>query len=121
MARTGLAYEDRFLEHLTGPTHPERPDRLRATMRELKSTGLLERMIRLPATPASDEILRLNHSQAYIERVEHACAADDPFIDSPDSAICPESESIARLAVGAVIAACDAVMSANIDNAFCAV
>ena len=35
MVRTGLAYHDRFLEHQTGPNHPERPERLLSILRGL--------------------------------------------------------------------------------------
>src|SRR5262249_20364244 len=41
------------------------------------------------------------------------------YIDTPDSAICPESFSVARLASGAIVAACDAVMRGEVNNAFC--
>ena len=29
-ARTGIVLDDRYQQHQTGPSHPERPDRLRA-------------------------------------------------------------------------------------------
>ena len=28
--QTGLVYDERFCDHATGPSHPERPERLRA-------------------------------------------------------------------------------------------
>ena len=121
MAKTGWIYDERFLQHDTGPNHPERPDRLRAIVAKMQSTGRSARVTPLPFGPATDEILRMNHSQHYIERVVHACAAAEPHIDTVDSAICEISEQIARLAVGGVIAAVDAVMAGEIDNAFCAV
>ena len=39
----------------------------------------------------------------------------------PDCGICPESYDIALLAAGGVMAAVDAVMQGEVDNAFCAV
>lgn len=121
MSRTGFAYDDRFLNHDTGEAHPERPERLRAILRGLQASDLLRHLVPLPVTRAPDDVLLLSHSQAYIERLHHACAAGDPFIDTPDSAIGRQSAEIARLAVGAVVAACEAVMSGQIDNAFCAI
>ncbi|MDL1891837.1 histone deacetylase [Sphingobacteriales bacterium CHB3] len=121
MSRTAFAYHERFLDHDTGPHHPERPDRLRAILRGLQQLNLLDRLDRLEFEPAADDLLLLNHSRAYVERLAAACDRGDPYIDCPDSAICRESESIARLAVGAVVAAVDAVMTGRADNAFCAV
>lgn len=121
MARTAWIYDDRFLDHDTGPNHPERPDRLRAIVARMQSTGLSGRVTPLSFGPATDDVLRLNHAQHYIERVELTCAAGKSHIDTVDSAICPESDAIARLAAGGVIAAVDAVMAGAADNAFCAV
>jgi acetoin utilization deacetylase AcuC-like enzyme len=65
-------------------------------------------------------VLRV-HDDAYIERLRKACADGKPYIDVPDSAICPASFEIARVAVGSVVNAVDAVMDQSVDNAFCAV
>jgi acetoin utilization deacetylase AcuC-like enzyme len=121
MARTAWGYHERFLDHRTGASHPERPDRLRAILDGVTRRGLLPRLKPLPIEPVKEDVLNLNHSNRYLERLEMACAAGDPFIDVPDSAICPESEEIARLAVGAVVTACDAVMAGAVDNAYCPV
>lgn len=121
MARTGWAYDECFLQHDTGPAHPERPDRLRAILRGLQNRNLLDRLHSLPCVPAGNEQLQLVHSPDYIARLRRACAKSEPYIDTPDSAICPASEQIARVAVGGVLAACDAVMNGTLDNAFCAV
>jgi acetoin utilization deacetylase AcuC-like enzyme len=121
VARTGLIQDDRFLQHRTGPGRPERPERLEAIKHALHVKGLAARCTPLPVTPIDMQLVRLNHDQAYIDRVRLACEQGLPYIDVPDSAICPESFEIARLAAGGVIAAVDAVMGGEIDNAFCAV
>jgi len=121
MPRTGWIYDDRFLRHDTGEGHPERPNRLRAIVSKMRASGLLEQVTPLPFEAAGDEVLRSNHAVHYIERVAEACLSGDRHIDSVDSAICPASDEIARLAVGGVVAACDAVMGGTVANAFCAV
>lgn len=121
MRRTGWVYHPRFLDHDTGLHHPERPERLKSILRGLELSGTLPLLTPLAFEAASDAVLGLNHSADYIGRVQHTCAAMKNYIDSPDSAICPESEEIARLAVGGVLAACDAVVRGEVDNAFCAV
>ncbi len=121
MARTGWCYDSRFLLHKTGPGHPERPERLRAIARALGDAGLLKRVTPLAFGPADVGAIEAVHSAAHIERVRRACADGDAIIDSADCPICSDSYEAARLAVGAVMAACDAVMRGEVDNAFCMV
>ena len=118
---TGLIYDERFLEHDTGHGHPERSDRVRAIVQHLESTGHWARMQRLSFGPAEPAAIEAVHDRAYIERLTHACDHRVPFIDEPDSAICEDSAEIAYLAAGGVLAAVDAVMAGQVDNAFCAV
>ncbi len=118
---TGFIYDARFLDHDTRPSHPERPARLEAIVRELHTSGLWPRLTHLTFSPADDAVLERVHDRSYIERVAAACARGDRFIDTPDSAICPESDAIARLAAGGAVAAVDAVLTGQVANAFCAV
>jgi acetoin utilization deacetylase AcuC-like enzyme len=121
VAKTGLIQDERFLNHRTGPGHPERPERLTAIRRALQAQSLDARCTPLPFEPIDLEFVSRNHDPAYIDRLRTACEQGLPYIDVPDSAISPESFGIARLAAGGVIAAVDAVMRGEIDNAFCAV
>ncbi|MEM7680692.1 MAG: histone deacetylase [Planctomycetota bacterium] len=99
-ARPLLLHDPVFLEHDTGPGHVERPDRLRAIDAELARQGLLDRFDRVDPRPATDdELLRL-HTPAYLDRLADACRRGLGYIDTPDSAICPETERVARLAAG---------------------
>jgi acetoin utilization deacetylase AcuC-like enzyme len=118
---TGLISSERFLEHDTGASHPERPDRLRAITQHLWQSHRWQRMRRLPFEPADMQWVERVHSRAYIGRVRAACEAGEPFIDAMDSAICPVSYDIAQLAVGGVLAAVDAVLMGQVRNAFCAI
>ncbi|QQE11018.1 histone deacetylase [Planctomycetota bacterium] len=119
--RTGFVYDDRFLEHDTGPGHPERPDRLRAIIEKLQQNHLIDQLIRIePEKISLDRVLRL-HDREYIERLQQSCMDGKRFIDSDDSAICEQSFDIALLAAGSILAAVDAIMNDTIDQAFCAV
>jgi acetoin utilization deacetylase AcuC-like enzyme len=120
-SRTGLVFDERFKRHDTGPGHPERPARLDAVRDALMREGLIERCQPLPLREANDtEILAL-HDPAYVERLRTYCEAGRKTIDAIDSAICPESYALARLAAGSILNAVDAVVSGEVDNAFCAV
>ena len=38
----GFCSSPRFVDHTTGPHHPERPDRIRAVWRAVREAGLLD-------------------------------------------------------------------------------
>ncbi|MBM3957901.1 MAG: histone deacetylase, partial [Gemmatimonadetes bacterium] len=44
MADVALYFDPIYEEHLTGPGHPERPDRLPVAMKALEESGLLDRV-----------------------------------------------------------------------------
>ena len=73
---TGLIYDDRFLNHLTGPGHPERPDRLRAIVQQLRATHLWDQLLRLPVQPADLAWIERLHAPAYVRRFKAACEAE---------------------------------------------
>jgi len=121
MAKVGYIHDDRFTQHNTGRGHPERADRLRAIQTRLQSTGLIERLTPLSFESVTDEQILRVHTQEYLDRLADACNQQLPFIDAPDSVICSISDEIARLAAGGVCAAVDAVMTDDVQRAFCAV
>ncbi len=121
MAATGILLDERFRRHATGDGHPEAPARLTIIRDALHAAGLLESCRRIEAVPASEAILQYVHTHAYLTRLEAACRQGYPYIDVPDSAICPESYEIARLAAGGVIEAARLVASGELQRAFCAV
>lgn len=118
---TGLIYDAHFLEHETGPGHPERPDRLRAVVERLRAAHLWEQLSHLSFGTADRGWIERLHEPEYIDRCFAVCAARQRYIDTPDSAICGASAEIAQLAAGGVLAAVDAVMAGRVRNAFCAV
>ena len=121
MGRTGLAHDDRFQLHQTGPGHPERPERLAVIATALERRGLASECSEVSVAPVDMGLVCKVHAEEYVRRVERACADGLPYIDVPDSGICRESYEIARLATGAVVEAVDDVMTDRVDNAFCAV
>ena len=121
MAITGLGQDEAFQRHHTGAGHPERPQRLAAVRAALAERGLAEACRPVPVSPIDMEFVRRLHSDVYLDRLRQACRDNRPYIDVPDSGICPESYEIARMAAGTVVNAVDEVMAGRLDNAFCAV
>ena len=121
MPRTGYVYDERYLRHQPGEGHPERPARLEAIQERVQASGLLEALVRIPTYEAPLAWVERLHDPDYIRRFREACERGLPIFEVPDCGICPESYEIALLAAGGVMAAVDAVMKGEVDNAFCAV
>ncbi len=118
---TGLVCDPAFRRHDTGAFHPEQPARLDAVLQGLHLAGLLPGLRLIAPRPASDaELLRV-HTAAYLAQVRADIAAGRRELSSGDTAIGPESEAVARLASGGVLAAVEAVMAGRVARAFAAV
>ena len=115
-----LLRSERFLEHETGAGHPERADRLRAIHERLEAEGLLSRCPCPDFGPVQAELLDKVHEAEYRRRLARACSWGEPWIDSPECPICPESLEVAELAAGGAVRAVDAVLSHEAQKAFCA-
>jgi acetoin utilization deacetylase AcuC-like enzyme len=119
--RTGIAYNERFLGHDTGPGHPERPARLSHLVRHLQSAGVWKEARQLIFDPAPVAAILGAHSEKHFSFVREECRSGRTVLDGGDTHACPDSCDIAMLAAGSVMSAVDAVMSGILDNAFCAV
>lgn len=119
--KTGLVYDDIFLEHKTTPGHPERPERLVEIIKRLKTAGIYSDLLQVQPAPAELSRLKEVHSDEYIERARHSCERNAGYLDSLDVPISARSYEAAVMAAGGMIAAIDAVMDKKAANAFCAV
>jgi acetoin utilization deacetylase AcuC-like enzyme len=115
---TGYLYEPAFLEHDTGPGHPETAARLTAVMTHLAGEAWFAGLKRVPAVRFEPEWIEPVHSLDYLRRAEQACRSGAPFLDTLDVAISPDSFDAALLAAGAGIALAEAMIAGRIDNGF---
>jgi len=120
-AKTGLVYDDMYLEHKTTPGHPESPARLTAILDKLKADGVYAQLVPLAPKVAPLERIRAIHAAKYVERVRTSCETGEEYLDSPDVPISRKSYAAALLAAGGVLRAVDAVMQGEVANAFCAI
>jgi len=109
-----------YLDHLAGPRHPERPERLGAVLDGVATAGLADALVPVEPRPATRAELELVHPEGYLDRIEGICAAGGGRLD-PDTYASPGSWDAARLAAGAGLAAIDALREGKGDAAFCAV
>jgi acetoin utilization deacetylase AcuC-like enzyme len=128
------------VEHDTGPSHPERPDRIRAIHRAVRLAGLIEspdpfpdfeiefgpnlahsprKILDLQAEPAAESWLKSVHTLPMIHKVKRACE-HHAVLDQSDTPTCPASFEIAMLSVGSALRACDFVLEQPGRRAFSA-
>jgi acetoin utilization deacetylase AcuC-like enzyme len=108
-----------FLEHVTPPGHPERPDRLRAVARVLEDEAF-EALDRVEAPLADEATLVYAHPESHVEALRRAIPEEGLRAIDADTAVSPKSWEAALRAVGAANAAVDDVFLGRADNAFVA-
>jgi len=127
---TGYFSHHQCTLHEMGGGHPECPARLDAIEDRLRASALGDVLLRRDAPQASLADIELAHERMYVAALQGLSArlaqeqlAGGPAhlpID-PDTAINRHTFSAALHAAGAALAATDAVMAGEMDNAFCAV
>ncbi len=120
MPNVGYVYDPLYLEH-EYPGHPERPDRLRAIMSHLETSGLVSKMTQIAARDATVEDLALVHDPALVEHIASLQPGQRPIWLDADTYVSARSYDAAIRAAGGVLAASDAVMEGAVDSAFCMV
>jgi acetoin utilization deacetylase AcuC-like enzyme len=114
-----LYTDARMLDHVPPARHPERPERLRAVLRQLERTGLAAACAPGPVRPATDQDLLRVHTPNHLGRVG-ATAGRGGQLEA-DTWTSPASDLAARLAAGAVVEAVAGVVQGTDPVAFCAV
>lgn len=130
MSKTGYYTHDLCRKHEMGPGHPECPDRISAIEDRLLISGVFDALERLDSPPASYGDIELAHDRMYIaamrgltDRLIEEKEAGGPEyaqIDT-DTSINAYTFDAARRSAGAALAATDAVISGQLENAFCAI
>ena len=130
MSKTGFYTHSDCLRHDMGRGHPECPERLSAIRDRLLASGVDQGVVEFIAPLADTDDLLLAQTPQLIETVYELNqeVQDDishggrglAHID-PDTALNGHSLSAALRCVGAALAATDAVLAGELDNAFCAV
>ena len=108
------------LEHDPGRHHPEGPARLRAVFDALADPEFARLERREAPEAALEDLLRV-HPRPHVERLLRAVPKSGHVGIDADTILSPASGAAALRAAGAVVAAVDAVIAREADNAFCAV
>ena len=130
MNTTGYFTHKDCRKHEMGPGHPECPERLDAIEDRLLVTGVGDALDRREAPLAAIGDIELAHDRMLVaalrglsdQLADDILAGGPPYVQiDPDTALNVHTFNAALRAAGAVIAATDAVMAGEMENAFCAV
>ncbi|QDL38160.1 histone deacetylase family protein [Rhodoferax sediminis] len=130
MNKTGYFTHPECRKHEMGPGHPECPERLDAIADRLLVTGVRDALDlrEAPAAPLAD--IELAHDRMYVASLrglsdglkEEILAGGPAYAQvDPDTAMNEHTWDAALHAAGAVLAATDAVVAGELENAFCAI
>ncbi|MBO0903559.1 histone deacetylase family protein [Jiella sonneratiae] len=116
---TRLYHHEIFAEHLTGPDHPERPDRMKAVAAALEAEAF-QHLDRAEAPEAPLEAIYRCHPEEYVRRIATTIPGEGLTRLDNDTVVSPKSFSAALHAAGGAIAAVDDVVAKSAKNVFVA-
>jgi acetoin utilization deacetylase AcuC-like enzyme len=113
MQKTAIIYSDKYLNHKTGPRHPEVPSRLRVILRELNKSKILENKncTLVEPEPIKMNDLELVHDLQYIKQIRSFCKCGGGLLDKEDTVVSGQSYDVALLAAGGAVNAVDLVIN----------
>lgn len=117
---TLLVSQPNFADHMTPQGHPERADRIRA-VEEALSRPRFERLLRRDAPTGDLMLAELVHDSSYLSLLRNGRPAEGIGQIDADTFISANSLSTVATGLGGALAALDAVLLGEVDNAFCAI
>ncbi len=117
---TLLVSQRNFESHVMPTGHPERPDRLRA-IEEALAAERFAGLVRRDAPSGDLTLAELVHAPGYLEALRRVRPAEGIAQIDEDTFISSGSLDAAGTALGAGLAALDAVAHGEVANAFCSV
>jgi acetoin utilization deacetylase AcuC-like enzyme len=108
------------LDHLTPPGHPERPDRLRA-INQVLGEERFNPLVRGEAPEGDLDSVALCHGEHYITELRHVAPTSGLVYIDGDTSMSPGTWEAVMRGVGGAVAATDAIMTGQYNNAFVAV
>ena len=114
--KTAFIYHPDYLNHDTGPKHPERPNRLIACHAKLKQSDVWDKLFHIDPNPATIQQIGYAHKPGYSDYIRQHCELEIPT--AFDTIVTSESFDIALLSTGGVLSAAKAVATGQVKNAF---
>ncbi len=105
-----IIYDDFYLKHDAGLSHPENPGRLVAIKKALDDYTGRQRLNYMTPVPAEVEQISRVHSRKYIEQVKFYSENDSPHYMDPDTVVSEHTYECALLAAGGCICGVDLLL-----------
>jgi len=118
--KTGLIWDEKFLDYNFGPQHPLRPIRVKLTYDLIRSKGILQQgsvEVVKPLLASREEIL-LFHEDNYVRLVEQYSKKGSGLLDMGDTPAFKGCYEATSLVAGASIVAANEVMGGRLSHAF---
>jgi acetoin utilization deacetylase AcuC-like enzyme len=112
-----MVKDERYLEHVMDPGHPESPERLRVIYQMLEEKEMKNCLEGMRPRAATREELEMIHSPVYIDLVASTAGKHYYRLDM-DTSTCAKSYETALLAAGGFLELIKAVMEGKLDNGF---
>ncbi len=110
-SRIAIFTDEGFLEHKTGPRHPERPERLLAIREALEGSDFANRLVWRTAPPAEEALILSCHTDSHLRRIIAATGRSGRM--DPDTPFSPETTRAAFLAAGCAARAAQACIQGD--------
>jgi len=118
---TGYFYHPLFEKHLENYTHVERPERVKAIMRKIKSGPLADKLQFIEATSADPVWIDRVHDHQYVIGILSLEINEAVVLDWGDTVATEATPQAAFHAAGAGVMASRMVLEGKLTSAFCAV
>ena len=120
MSTAYISHPD-FMKHEMVRHHPECPERIAAIEDQLIQSRLDTHLKRIDPPLASDADITRVHSEDHLAFVKSKAPSSGYSMIDGDTIMNPATLTVSLRAAGAAIAAVDAVMQGEVNNAFCAI
>ena len=118
MKKTALYYSKIFLEHIVPNGHPENNNRTKFIIKNIKESNFKNLKFK-KAKPANNNILKLGHTERYINWLSQLKPANEIIKIDQDTFMSPKTLESAKIGVGCLVDAIDNVLEKKCRNAFC--
>ena len=118
MKKTALYYSNIFLEHIVPNGHPENNNRIKFIIKNIKESNFKNLKFK-KAKPANNNILKLGHTERYINWLSQLKPAKEIIKIDQDTFMSPKTLESAKIGVGCLVDAIDNVLEKKCRNAFC--
>jgi len=117
MSKTIILKDERCIDHITTPGHPESPQRLKSIYSMLKDDDIKDCFEEVEPRSATKGEIGWNHSSEYIDMIEKTAGRSFTRLDG-DTNTSAGSWEASQLAVGAVLDGIDMIMAGKAENGF---